>query len=178
VVAARSTSGEQQLGACHLGAVVDHFRGEPRPDGVEAPQPPKQLGILHLRYCAGEGLKHRVMCIDQARNSPQSGPVDNFVGAFKVVGQFRLRPNPGDKAATDQESSVALFALALVEGCNRIEVLDKECGHHGQREGRNGVSTIRTGMNRGVPMTPLRRSSKFRFRALRRWHGDGLQFPD
>ena len=90
VIGGGGAAGQQQLGDADPGAHLDRLRRQAPPHLVEPEQPVEQLGVLHPRQVAGQGLEQVVVGVDEAR---VDDPVGSIEDASVAVGR-RLR-GPG-----------------------------------------------------------------------------------
>ena len=136
VVAAGGAARQQQLGHRHLRAHAHHLGRQPGPDRVQAAQPGKQLGVLHARNGARQGLDHVVVCVHQPRHHEVSARVDHFVGGLRKLGR---RADGFDAVVADKDGSVGELAARVVEGGHAGGVADQQGGHRRQSGRRDSA---------------------------------------
>ena len=130
VVTAGGAAAQQQLGHGHLARHTHHLGREAHPDGVQALEPRKQLGVLHARNRPRQRLVHVVVRVDQAWHHHMAAGVDHFVDLLdQFVGVFSGLDDALDAAIADHERGVIQFGVRIVLRGDAAGAVDEQRGH-------------------------------------------------
>ena len=121
-------AGEHQFRHRGFRRGLEHLRRQPLPHRKQRRQPIEQFAVLRRRQCAGQGLEHVMMGVDEARNDDVALEIEHFVGRLRQLGG---RTDRDDAMIGNEQAAVADLAPRRIHGHQDVGVLDQHGPWHG-----------------------------------------------